>query len=185
MQPAFPTADPLWHRLGEVTYHGDIVDMKHQMPVHGLIGAGGSGKTRAMFEVLARRFGFYWVCNSDGHAGASCVSRAVAALRAHCESRDVIWNVVDRLLLIFAVMFLVWRRVHPNGTPLDWLVFQTAPDVDRVVCAVAGRLASFTADSANCALCAVVDTLPKWTGLVVVVDEAQALADLPKTHFEW
>jgi hypothetical protein len=77
-----------------------------------------------MYELLTKRYGFYWTCSIDKNGGTSLVERTIQELEA-TNDVAVVNRAVDRLLMIFAVLFLAWREINPAGTALDWLVFQT------------------------------------------------------------
>jgi hypothetical protein len=188
-QPSPPSSLPLWWRLGEEYVCGELVELADDNEPHILVGLSGSGKTRTMYELLSTRFGFYWTCCVERNGGANVVAESVSNLHSNPQPANVS-HAVDRLITLFCVLFLAWRRVHPNGTPLDWLVFQTtnanlsvdlaAPekgDIDRVMSTVKDLLRpKFSSiSSASFALRAVNANIG--ATLIVAVDEAQILGD--------
>jgi hypothetical protein len=185
-QPSAPTRLPLWWQLGTTYYTVVPTDDRP----HALIGVTGSGKTRAMYELLSTRFGFYWTCSVARNGGARLVDDTVDKLAA-VNNAAVVDLAVDHLLMIFAVLFLAWREINPTGTALEWLVFQTTNvgledvllanergNVDRAADTVEALLKfKVCKESVAVALAAMRRKTPM-DHIVVVVDEAQVLANL-------
>jgi hypothetical protein len=191
-QPSPPSSLPLWWRLGAENLRQDVIDLSADNKPHVLVGLSGSGKTRAMYELLSTRFGFYWTCGIARNGGASIASDLVDNLPQGNSQPNYAIFAVKRLITLFSVMFLAWRRVRPDGTPLDWLVFQTTNvnvsvglaeaekgNIDVVVDAVSGALSAFSFVLSASFVLATVNASISGAGhrLVVVVDEAQTLAD--------
>jgi hypothetical protein len=196
-QPSPPSSLPLWWRLGAENLRQDVIDLSADNKPHILVGLSGSGKTRAMYELLSTRFGFYWTCGVERNGGASIVSDAVGNLPQENSEPNYVACAVKRLITLFSVMFLAWRRVRPDGTALDWLVFQTTNvnvsvglaeaekgNIDVVLDAVEGALGAFSFVLSASFVLATVNASISAAGLrlVVVVDEAQTLADTKRVY---
>jgi hypothetical protein len=73
-QPAPPTS-ALWWRLGDKAFNAAVGEWSARTDLNILIGVSGAGKTRSLYEMLARNFGFFWTCSRAGNGGASIVVR--------------------------------------------------------------------------------------------------------------
>jgi hypothetical protein len=108
-QPSPPSSLPLWWQLGEKNYSN--IDELADGLQHALIGLSGSGKTRTMFELLSKHYGFYWTCRIALNGGAAVVQRAIEALE-FVSDVEVVNSAVDRLLTIYAG--LISRQARNN-----------------------------------------------------------------------
>jgi hypothetical protein len=171
----------LWWRLGEQVLNEEAEAWGARKD----IGVSGAGKTRTMYEMLARNFGFYWTCSCAGNDGADIVKEQLAPLIVPDlgeSQRDI--NIVRRLvrflICAYSILLLQWRRKYPDGSALDWLVFQTAADVNGAPLRQISRFLRSSVQSGRFA----VDLLDAATdsvsvgGLRLVVDEAQVLAQV-------
>jgi hypothetical protein len=167
-----------------------LVDLSSDDKPHIVVGLSGSGKTRAMYELLSQRFGFYWTCSVQRNGGAIEVSKVVENL----DNSDpaFVQFAVNRLAAIYGVLFLVWRRIHGDLGPLDWLVFQTTNAalsnqlaanergaIDDAVDAVISQLKPYSLEKSVVAVLNRVRAAVE-KNIVVVVDEAQALVVIGK-----
>jgi hypothetical protein len=175
-QPAAPSK-MLWWKLGEVSLNRESTAWSNQPGFFVHVGLSGSGKTRVLYEMLAKRFGFYWTVDRAGNGGAEIVSSAVMSLPSSLEEkhRPVVETMVDKLVAAYSILFLQWRRRFPKGTPLEWHVFQTDTKSDVLLKQIRVFLASWTVhdDVANRLLEEA--TRLASSSLMLVVDEAQVL----------
>lgn len=86
---------------------------------------------------------------------------------------------VYSLLTAYAILLLQWRGVHPNGSALDWLLFQTKPGyVDEPLTRIQNFLNDFLVEE-DLAQTWIEEAakLVKQDSVLLVVDEAQILAE--------
>jgi hypothetical protein len=115
------------------------------------------------------------------------VSKVVENLPQSNSDPAFVQFAVNRLAAIYGVLFLVWRRIHGDLGPLDWLVFQTTNAelstelaanergaIDDAVDAVISQLKPYSLEKSVVAVLNRVRAAVE-KNIVVVVDEAQAL----------
>jgi hypothetical protein len=177
-QPAPPTS-ALWWKLGEKTFNAAVGEWSARRELNILIGVSGSGKTRSLYEMLALNFGFYWTCSRAGNGGASIVKQRLEPLLFPSvgeEHRNAVGEVVKLLVCAYSILLLQWRRKCPDGTALEWLVFQTTANVvNGPMEAILVFLGSRTDDVFVAALVLAAKQCVEGD-LLLVVDEAQVLA---------
>jgi hypothetical protein len=90
--------------------------------------------------------------------------------------RNDVGNVVKVLVCAYSMLVLQWRRKFPAGTALEWLVFQTTTNV--VDAALESIWAFLAIRQIDACVAALVLAAKKCVGgdLLLVVDEAQVLA---------
>jgi hypothetical protein len=178
-QPAPPTS-ALWWKLGKKTLNASVGEWSARQKLNILIGVSGSGKTRSLYEMLALNFGFYWTCCRAGNGGASIVVRRIGHLLIPSlgeEHRNAVGEVVALLVCAYSILLLQWRRKCPDGTALDWLVFQTTANVvDKPMEAILVFLASHSNVAALVGTLVLAAKTCVGGDLLLVVDEAQVLA---------
>jgi hypothetical protein len=89
--------------------------------------------------------------------------------------RDV-FNLVQFLVCAHSILLLQWRHANPQGSALDWLVFQTAAIVDRAFQPIAVYLTSRDISRLVGAALLAAQNCVGADDLFLVVDEAQVLA---------
>jgi hypothetical protein len=132
-----------------------------------------------MYEVLSHRFGFYWTCSRLGNGGSSRLNSEIGNLpeRLTDANKHLVDGLVHEHLIAYSILLLQWRRRFPNGSPLQWHVFQTTTAVvDLALIAIFAFLKARTnaRDNVSAALDAA-KTAVGGARLVLVVDEAQEL----------
>jgi hypothetical protein len=177
-QPAMPSS-ALWWKLGGKSLNANAAKWAGHACFNILIGVSGAGKTRSMYEVLSHRFGFYWTCSRLGNGGSSHLNSEIGNLpeRLTDANKHLVDGLVHEHLIAYSILLLQWRRRFPNGSPLQWHVFQTTTAVvDSALFAIFAFLKARTnaRDNVSAALDAA-KTAVGGARLVLVVDEAQEL----------
>jgi hypothetical protein len=177
-QPTTPTS-LLWWKLGEKSLNAKSATWAGHPGFNVLAGVTGAGKTRSMYEMLSRRFGFYWTCSRRGNGGSTFLDSMVGKLplRLTDDHNHLVNGLVHEHLIAYSILLLQWRRRFPHGTPLQWHVFQTTTAVvDSALSSIFAFLNTHAIARHN--VSALLDAAKKAIGgvpLLLMVDEAQEL----------
>jgi hypothetical protein len=177
-EPATPTS-ALWWQLGEKSFNAKAAEWADHAGLNVLVGVSGAGKTRTMYELLTHRFGFYWTCSRLGNGGSTHLKSKIGDMpeRLTEANKHLVDSLVREHMIAYSILLLQWRRRFPNGSPLQWHVFQTnAAVVDSALDAIFAFLKTCTTarESMSAALNAATAAVGG-AGLLLVVDEAQEL----------